>query len=782
MPGRSKRRGSTCFIGSVGIALALFGSFFLAYASLNAGLESTLLFDQLIKDAPHLSRPWLHAAFVLLFVGYGTKMGLAPMHTWKPDAYGEAPGIVGALLAGGITSCAFLAILRVYQICRAGPTANSPVRSWSSSGLFSMAVAAVFMVRQRDFKRMLAYSSVEHMGILVLGIGLGGVAVYGALLHLINNGLTKGVLFLSAGNIHRAYGSKVTDEVRGAYRRVPALGGPVPGRLPRDHGLATVRPVRERVHDRSTAAIGSGQYVAGGLFLLLLGVVFIGMGAHGPGRGPGEPRRSLGGRTRFHDSLGTGLPDAPFHGPRAAARPLRSRLLWIRSCARPRRPWRRSDERNACSRPSGQVRRSLGGASPGCRSRSCAGPSWRLSPVGSGSPRSSATSPRRVAKSIFTPSSPTETARSSASAMTTLESDRFPSMTPDCPQVHLFEREIAEQYGVRPDGHPWFKPVRFHASYRPGHDAWGQADRASRRSSASPTFIRVEGEEIHEVAVGPVHAGVIEPGHFRFQCHGEEVFHLEISLGYQHRGIERVAGRRPGQADDPPDREGGRRHLGRPRDRLLPGGRGAGRRPSRRSGRRSLRGIALELERLANHTGRPGRPGRRRGVLADRVLLRAPPGRLPQPDRPDLCGSRFGRAWSGRAGSDSTWTPAGSCSSSSGSTRRSGTSTGAADLLWNSLSVQARFEGTGTVSPETAVALGLVGPAARACGLEGDVRHDFPAGIFRFAQVPVSSWTTGDVFARGYVRWLEIQRSVAFIKDQLQRVARRPVPARRRRR
>ncbi len=208
-------------IGSVGIALALLGSFFLAYASLKSGLESTLLFDQLVKDAPLLSPPWLHAAFVLLFIGYGTKMGLAPMHTWKPDAYGEAPGIVGTVLAGGVTSCAFLAILRVYQICRAGADSEFAGELMVFMGLLSMAIAAVFMVRQRDFKRMLAYSSVEHMGILVLGIGIGGLAVYGALLHLINNGLTKGVLFLSAGNIHRAYGSKLTDNVRGAIVRVP---------------------------------------------------------------------------------------------------------------------------------------------------------------------------------------------------------------------------------------------------------------------------------------------------------------------------------------------------------------------------------------------------------------------------------------------------------------------------------------------------------------------------------------------------------------------------------
>ena len=123
-----------------------------------------------MRDAPRLSPPWLHAAFVLLFVGYGTKMGLAPMHTWKPDAYGEAPGLVGTLLAGGVTSCAFLAILRVYQICRGRRRRRrSPASCMIAIGLLSMAVAAVFMVRQRDFKRMLAYSSVEHMGILVLG-------------------------------------------------------------------------------------------------------------------------------------------------------------------------------------------------------------------------------------------------------------------------------------------------------------------------------------------------------------------------------------------------------------------------------------------------------------------------------------------------------------------------------------------------------------------------------------------------------------------------------------
>jgi hydrogenase-4 component F len=299
-------------IGSVGIALALMGSFFLAYSSLKSGLESTLLFEQLVEVAPKLSPQWLHAAFVLLFIGYGTKMGLAPMHTWKPDAYGEAPGIVGTLLAGGVTSCAFLAVLRIYQICRAGAEAEFAREMMIFIGLLSMAIAAVFMARQRDFKRMLAYSSVEHMGILVLGIGIGGLAVYGALLHLINNGLTKGVLFLSAGNIHRAYGSKVTDNVRGAIQRVPLsaalfLAGflAITGSPPFGPFVSEFTIVN--------AAVGSGQFLAGGLFLLLLAIVFIGMGATVlavvQGNAP-EQKKENG----FHDSVSTGLPILLFMG------------------------------------------------------------------------------------------------------------------------------------------------------------------------------------------------------------------------------------------------------------------------------------------------------------------------------------------------------------------------------------------------------------------------------------------------------------------------------------
>ena len=123
----------------------------------------------------------------------------------------------------------------------------------------------------------------------------------------------------------------------------------------------------------------------------------------------------------------------------------------------------------------------------------------------------------------------------SLGATSTVVGDGFESLTPLCPSAHLFEREIAEQCGVVPHGHPWLKPLRRHP---PDHLAPGREPFAVDRD-AYP-FFRVEGEEVHEVAVGPVHAGIIEPGHFRFQAHGEEVLLLEIMLGYQHRGVERL--------------------------------------------------------------------------------------------------------------------------------------------------------------------------------------------------------------------------------------------------
>jgi hydrogenase-4 component F len=264
-------------ICSVGIALAMLGILFVAYAALHGGVPVSLQLDDLLQGATTFSRPWLHAGFVFLLVGFGTKMGLAPLHSWKPDAYGEAPGLVGALLAGGLTSVAFLAILRGVQIMAAAGDLSMAREALLILGLLSLALAAVFMIRQPDVKRMLAYSSVEHMGILALAIGIGGLATFGAMLHMVNNALTKGVLFLSVGNIQRAYSSKHLREVSGALSRVPLSAGlflagflAITGSPPFGPFLSEFTILR--------GIFGEGHPIIGGVFLFLLAIVFIGMG------------------------------------------------------------------------------------------------------------------------------------------------------------------------------------------------------------------------------------------------------------------------------------------------------------------------------------------------------------------------------------------------------------------------------------------------------------------------------------------------------------------------
>jgi hydrogenase-4 component F len=262
---------------SVGIGLALLGLLFLAYSTYVAHHDATLLLGTLLQSARDLNPGWLHAAVIFLLVGYGSKMGLAPLHAWKPDAYGEAPGLVGALLAGGLVNCAFLSILRVYQICLAS---GLEIRFFQQAllvmGLLSMALAAVFMARQADFKRMLAYSSVEHMGILAIGLGLGKGALYGALFHLLNNGLTKGVLFLSSANIHRSYSNKTTNVVKGVLTRLPWSGGLFLAGFIAITGSPPFSPFISEYTIVSSAFI-DGHHLVGGLFLLFLGIVFIGM-------------------------------------------------------------------------------------------------------------------------------------------------------------------------------------------------------------------------------------------------------------------------------------------------------------------------------------------------------------------------------------------------------------------------------------------------------------------------------------------------------------------------
>jgi Ni,Fe-hydrogenase III large subunit len=291
-------------------------------------------------------------------------------------------------------------------------------------------------------------------------------------------------------------------------------------------------------------------------------------------------------------------------------------------------------------------------------------------------------------------------------------------------------------------------------------------DRDVRRKRLSVIDQRPLRRSCRETLPGPqVHAGVIEPGHFRFQCHGEEVFHLEIALGYQHRGVE------PALVGGPNKRTihcmetvAGDTTIGHTLAYCDNIEALSGTTVSARA--QVIRAMALELERLANHVGDLGALagdvaylptasfcGRLRGGFLNMTA--------------ELCGSRFGRGLvrPGGAGFDATVDQVGELRSRLA--RASDEVTEAVELLWDTPTVVDRFENTGRVTCEEAEAIGLVGPAARACGILRDVRHDFPAGIYRFVHLPAMTAHHGDVNSRAFVRWLEVQQSIQFILEQL---------------
>jgi Ni,Fe-hydrogenase III large subunit len=348
-------------------------------------------------------------------------------------------------------------------------------------------------------------------------------------------------------------------------------------------------------------------------------------------------------------------------------------------------------------------------------------------------------------------------------ACAALVNDSYPALTPDCPEAHLFEREIAEQCGVVPAGHPWLKPVRRHPPDHPGP----VGDLPSFDRERYP-FFQMGGEEVHEVAVGPVHAGIIEPGHFRFQAHGEQILFLEIMLGYQHRGVETLLETR--------DRVRSVLVAEAIAGDTVIGHAGAHcatiealARSHKTPRAQTIRGIALELERLANHIGDLGaiagdvayQPaaayfGRMRGECLNLLMT--------------ISGNRYGRGLIRPGGVAFDIPPAMADEARERLTQLREELLPTADLMLGNASVQARLEGVGGLSRDKCVELGLVGPPARACSLPRDVRHDHPYGVFRFAHIPVSTAWAGDVLARCLVRRLEILRSLEFVIEQLERL------------
>ncbi len=342
----------------------------------------------------------------------------------------------------------------------------------------------------------------------------------------------------------------------------------------------------------------------------------------------------------------------------------------------------------------------------------------------------------------------------------------FESTARECPQTQLFEREIHENHGILPRNHPWLKAVRI------------TPDAPGKTHDADYGFYRIQGAQTHEVGVGPIHAGIIEPGHFRFQCYGENVLNLEIALGYQHRGIEKMLMRLP--AFD---------SINQQRLRLvecIAGDASVAYATAQCTVWEKMAGITqlppliqrvrrigLELERLACHCGDLGAIAGDTGFLptsswngrirGDFLNLTA-----------SLCGNRFGRGYICPGGVSHYPGPA-ECQDLLGRLAASGRDAiGSCNAMFASASVRDRMAGTGALSRQQALELGLVGVAARACGVEWDARFQFPLSYLPSYGSRIRIARDGDVLARAHVRFEELEDSLNLVKMDLQWLAENP--------
>ena len=262
-------------ICSVGIAMALLGSVLLTLSLDINSVDVPLSFSALTTVARALDPMWLKAGFVFILVGYGTKMGLAPMHTWLPDAHSEAPSPVSALLSGVLLNCAYLGIFKTNKIMCAAGLGDFSGTILIVFGLMSILAAATFILKQNEYKRMLAYSSIENMGIIAFGTGIGGMGAYGAVICMIHHSLIKSSLFLSSGNILLGYGNRFIKHTGDMVHCMPKTFVAFFGGFA---GISGFPPFGIFIGELFiiVGAFRTGHYWAVGIFIASLCVIFAG--------------------------------------------------------------------------------------------------------------------------------------------------------------------------------------------------------------------------------------------------------------------------------------------------------------------------------------------------------------------------------------------------------------------------------------------------------------------------------------------------------------------------
>ena len=574
-------------ISSLGVTIALAGTLFLFYSASALHLTSNqrLTWPYLLAHAAALAPQPLRLAFLLAVVGYGTKVGLAPMHTWLPDAHAEAPSPASAMLSAALLNTGMYAIIRFLAITQARLGTAFPHAVLLTFGFASIVIGVLFMVRRGNFKRLFAYSSVEHMGIIAVALGFGGVlGLYGALLQTLNHAIAKAVLFLGSGDVALRYRTREAAGVRGLLTAVPVTGG--------------------ALLLGSLAVLGSPPF---GLFLSELTIVRAGFAQVQPGLPAAAAGPARGGVHRVR-------PDHRRHGDRARGRTRRIR-------------YRRSGARWAASAAAGRRAGGTAGARPVDPGRAehrdpalgGGDPVTAVRPERARHPRPPARRARRRpfrdggnAVTVEVPAGQLETAVHHLAAAgarladlfaadgdqvtlrlvwaldterqyliteTGISGGEYPPLSDIAPAAFYEECEIYEQFGIRP---ATGKPLNRVAL--PPHARAGLPAARAPAASRTPEEVHAPhtvGGQAFEFPFGPVRQVGVESLYYGLVTSGEEVVDLYLFTWHKHRGLEwRLRGLAPAEALFYAERTEGLSAIGVSWAVRRRRGSGAGRRPA----------------------------------------------------------------------------------------------------------------------------------------------------------------------------------------------------------